>query len=211
MAAYRYLTHRMYTLPLDKEQQDREWHHVVNTAQSNNIPQTLLFWLRHRIQRKYSLPKTPNPTPTTKPRPTKITKWATFTYTSPQIRKITNLFKHTSVRIAHKCPKTISHLSKPTNKETHSPPPTSYDRSGIYKITCTTCNKAYVGQTSRNLRQRYKERVRYIKNNKPQSAYAIHILNNKHEYGQPDRVFSSRLFTSNGKSALCFVIVIQRQ
>ena len=34
-----------------------------------------------------------------------------------------------------------------------------------------TCNKAYVGQTSRNLRQRYKEHARYIKNN-PQSAYA---------------------------------------
>ena len=32
MAAYRYLIHRMYTLPLDKEQQDREWHHIVNTA-----------------------------------------------------------------------------------------------------------------------------------------------------------------------------------
>ena len=32
MAAYRYLTHRMYTLPLDKEQQGRELHHIVNTA-----------------------------------------------------------------------------------------------------------------------------------------------------------------------------------
>ena len=63
MAAYRYLTHRMHTLPLDKEQQDREWHHIVNTEQRNNIPQTLLSRIRHRIQRKYSLPKTPNPTP----------------------------------------------------------------------------------------------------------------------------------------------------
>jgi len=63
MAAYRYLTHRMYTLLLDKEQQDWEWHHIINTAYSNNIPQTLLSRLRHRIQWKYSLPKTPTPTP----------------------------------------------------------------------------------------------------------------------------------------------------
>jgi hypothetical protein len=29
----------------------------------------------------------------------------------------------------------------------------------------------------------YQEHIRYIKNNKPQSAYAMHILNNRHEYG----------------------------
>ena len=40
-----------------------------------------------------------------------------------------------------------------------------------------------MGQTSRNLKQRYKEHIRYIKNNNPQSAYALHILNNQHEYG----------------------------
>jgi hypothetical protein len=61
------------------------------------------------------------------------TKWMTFTYTSPQIRKITNLFKHTNVQIAFKCNNTISQLSKPGNK---TPPLTPYDRSGIYSLTC---------------------------------------------------------------------------
>jgi hypothetical protein len=131
----------MYTLPLDKEQQDREWHHIVNTAYTNNIPQTLLSRIRHRIQRKYSLPKVPIPT-------NKNAKWATFTYTSPHIRKITNLLKHTFVRIAYKCTNTILHLSKPTNKALI--PSSPYDRSGINKLTCMTCDKAYVGQTSRN-------------------------------------------------------------
>ena len=42
---------------------------------------------------------------------------------------------------------------------------------------------AYVGQTSRNLKQRYQEHIRYIRNNDPQSAYALHILKNQHEYG----------------------------
>ena len=40
-----------------------------------------------------------------------------------------------------------------------------------------------MGQTSRNLKQRYQEHVRYIRNNDPQSAFAQHILNNQHEYG----------------------------
>ena len=42
---------------------------------------------------------------------------------------------------------------------------------------------SYIGQTSHSLKQRYQEHIRYIKHNKPQSAYALHILNNKHECG----------------------------
>jgi ribosomal protein L30/L7E len=40
----------------------------------------------------------------------------------------------------------------------------------------------YIGQTKRSLRLRYKQHNRYIKNN-PRSAYAMHILNNRHENG----------------------------
>jgi hypothetical protein len=42
---------------------------------------------------------------------------------------------------------------------------------------------SYTGQISRSLKQRYQEHIRYIRHNEPQSAYAMHILNNKHEYG----------------------------
>ena len=41
---------------------------------------------------------------------------------------------------------------------------------------------SYIGQTSINLNQRYREHIRYIRNNDPQSAYAQHILQNWHEY-----------------------------
>jgi hypothetical protein len=40
-----------------------------------------------------------------------------------------------------------------------------------------------VGQTSQSLKLRYQEHICYIKNNNPQSAYALHILQNCHEYG----------------------------
>ena len=58
-----------------------------------------------------------------------------------------------------------------------------HEKSEIYKITCKTCHKAYVGQTNHNLNLRFWEHVRYIKNNDPRSAYAAHILNCRHEYG----------------------------
>jgi hypothetical protein len=45
-----------------------------------------------------------------------------------------------------------------------------------------------VGQTSRNLKHRYQEHIRYIRNNDHQSAFAQHILNNQHEYGTIEEI-----------------------
>jgi len=42
---------------------------------------------------------------------------------------------------------------------------------------------AYIGQSGSSINTRYKEHIRYIRYNNPQSAYAMHILQNKHEYG----------------------------
>ena len=140
----------------------------------------LLIRQKQRIQRRTSQPKTPTTTGTD-------TRWATFTCTSPQIRKITNLFKHTNVKIAFKRNNTISQLTKPANK---TPPTTPYDRSGIYSLTCNTCKQLYVGQTSSSLRVRFQEHTQYIKYNNPQSAYAQHILHNQHNYGPKDKTMT---------------------
>jgi transposase-like protein len=60
---------------------------------------------------------------------------------------------------------------------------TSTNSSGIYRFKCDTCNNSYVGQSGRSIATRHKERTRYIGTNNPISAYALHILNNRHEYG----------------------------
>jgi hypothetical protein len=41
----------------------------------------------------------------------------------------------------------------------------------------------YVGQSGRAINVKYKEHIRYIWTNNPKSAYATHILDNRHEYG----------------------------
>ena len=96
-----------------------------------------------------------------------------------KIRKITNLFRQTNINIAFKSTNTIQQQTAPQNYNSTQ----YYDKSGIYKVSCKTRNKAYIGQTSRHLSQRFREHTRYIKNNDPKSAYAQHILQNVHEYG----------------------------
>ena len=73
-------------------------------------------------------------------------KWATFTYISPQIRKITFLFRNTNIRITYKCHNTIANRIKQPRDHTQQ-----HNKWGIYQLTCNTCNLSYVGQTSRSL------------------------------------------------------------
>jgi hypothetical protein len=54
---------------------------------------------------------------------------------------------------------------------------------GIYQLKCNSCNTAYVRQSGTAITVRHKEHLCYIRNNNPMSAYATHILHNRHEFG----------------------------
>jgi len=112
----------------------------------------LITKLKQQIQRNTTRQKT------NKKENINSAKWATFTYYSPKVRKITNLFKHTDINIAFKNNNTISQMLRP--KATISTQ--VYNKSGIYKLTCKTCQQVYVGQTSRSLKQSYQEHIRYL-------------------------------------------------
>jgi len=63
------------------------------------FPINILQKLKKRTQQQLSQPTTP--------KKKKGTKWATFTYTTPHIRKITNMFKNTDIKIAFKTNNTL--------------------------------------------------------------------------------------------------------
>jgi len=143
-------------------------------ARNNNFPQNLLHKLNRQMQHQK---KKINHIQTEELNKNKT--WTTFTYYSPKIRKTTNLFKNTNVGIAFKNTYTLKQLTHPkTNNKTPE-----HDKSGIYNISRNTCHRSYIRQTSRTIKQRFQEHTRYIKHNEPQSAYTLHILNNKHEHG----------------------------
>jgi len=146
-----------------------EWETIQTIARNNNFPVKLITNLKTQMQHK------------TRPKmiKDKNKRWATLTYYSLKIRKLTNLFGQTNINTEFKSTNTIQHCIKPRKQDDNQ----KYNTSGIYKLTCKTCNKSYIGQTSRNLTQRYCEHIRYIRNNDPQSAFTQHILRNIHEYG----------------------------
>ena len=172
LAAYRYFLGRMLNFPLNHSRQHREWQTILHIAKSNNFPTTLLHKLKQQIQHKIT--RAPPITNTEN-----NTKWATFIFSSPHIHKITNLFKHTNIKIGFRCHNTTAQLTKPATvrKVPH------HSKRGIYQLTCKSCNLSYVGQTSHSLKIRFQQHLRYIRSNNPQSAYTHHILHNQHEYG----------------------------
>jgi hypothetical protein len=165
----------MLELPLTKEKRTHEWNIIQNKASKNNFPNRLITNLKQQIE--WNTKQQPDKKENTNQ------KWATFTYYNSTVRKITNLFKHTDINISFKNNNTISQIlgTKQNNKTP------KYNKSGIYKLKCKTCQHSYIGQTSRNLK-RYQEHIIYIRSNNPQSAYAQHILNNRHEYGTIEEI-----------------------
>jgi hypothetical protein len=103
---------------------------------------------------------------------------AIFTFYSSTIREVTNIFRDTNLRITFSTNNTLQNILNTRHRDNNI-----YTQSGIYRMVCHTCNNSYIGQTYGKLEIRYKEHIKYIKNNNGQSAYATHILNNLHNYG----------------------------
>jgi hypothetical protein len=84
IAAYRFYTSRMTEFPLNKENKRKEWDTIRKIARNNNFPQDIIKKLKNHIEHNKTCQK---------PKDNTTKKWTTFTYYSPQIRKVTNLYK----------------------------------------------------------------------------------------------------------------------
>jgi hypothetical protein len=76
-------------------------------------------------------------------------------------------------------------------------------------------NYLYVGQTGSSLEIRHEEHTRYIKTNNLVSADALHMFNNKHEYGNTEQ--TTELLKSCNKGVKMniwetfFIHILQKQ
>ena len=164
LAACSYYINRMIKMPISEQAIKQEWNKILTMAQNNGFPSHLI----HRMKRQLMAKK--EGTTQTQVMQQYNKKWVTFTYHSPSIHKVTNL----NLKIAFRPTNTIYQrlLDKVNNP----------NLSVIYQIKCNTCNRAVIGQSGRPITTRDREHLRYIRNNNPTSAYAIHILDNRNEF-----------------------------
>ena len=168
LAAYRSWIHRLLTLKLEDTAKNKELNTIIEIAQNNGYRKDEITRIHKKLKQKINNPNTNEK---------KEQKWITYTYTGNYIRKITKLFRNTNIKIAYKTNHTLGKL---VHERKNIDP---YEQSGIYKLTCQSCQKVYIGQTGRKLSTRYTEHIRNIRLNKDESAFAQHILNTRHQYG----------------------------
>jgi hypothetical protein len=108
-------------------------------------------------------------------------KWVTFTYTGKKTTFLTKIFKRSKLKIAYCTNNSIQRNLNPKNSISNK-----YLVSGIYKLTCTDCGKAYVGQMGRKLLQRYKEHLRAFRNNISSSKFTQHLNDHIYTFGPID-------------------------
>jgi len=104
-------------------------------------------------------------------------KWATFTCIGKETLYITDAFRHTDLKIAFQTNNTLDNLLRQKN-----PPSDKFSSSGVYRLTCPDCNKAYIGQTGRCFSKRYDEHRRAFHNNSHTSNFAKHFLEKTHSF-----------------------------
>ena len=157
-------------MPITEQAAKQDWNKIITMAHNNGFPEQTFHKLRNKLIIKRDRPLQ------TQPIPQHNKRWITFTYHSP-----TNLFKRTNLQIAFRPTNTIyQHLSqKPNNVKL----------SRVYQLKCNMCKNAYVGQLGRPITTQYKEHLHYIKNNNPISAYSMHILNSRDEFGPTEETF----------------------
>jgi hypothetical protein len=156
MAGFYFYINRINHIISSQQTIKQEWDKIINMPQNYEFPVHLIHSLRNRITKKK------DNTTSTQRKEYNNNIWITFTYHSPSIHKVTNLFRRTNMKTAFRPTNTIYQQLVYRYRD---PNP-----SGIYQQKCNTCNNAYVGQSSRPITKRHKEHIRYIHNNNHTSA-----------------------------------------
>jgi hypothetical protein len=160
-----YLTNRLHVYPLTKEAKIRGLETIKNTLHNNKYNINI-------DTKQHKKHNTINNDPQHKK-----SKWAIFTYSGKETRKITNLFRDTEIKIAFRTRNTVQNTIKPPTQTD------KYEKSGICQMKCLDCPLRYIGQTGRAFHTRYKENIQAIRSNNGNAGYSNHILNTGHTYG----------------------------
>ena len=165
-AAIRYLYNRINTYNLNNEAIDEESKTIKKIMENNKYP-----------SQSYTYRPNNNSNKIPTQMQSKEQKWVNFTYIGKETNIITRIFKNTNVKISYRTNNNTQNLLHQRQTQTDK-----YLASGIYKLTCPDCGKAYVGQTGRSFYTRYKEHNLSYRTNKSNSNYAKHMIDNNHTF-----------------------------
>jgi len=120
---------------------------------------------------------------------------AHFTYIGRETRHVTKLFRNTQVKIAYTTNNSLEKLlhynvTGETNK---------YEKSGIYQLSCPTCDTKYIGQTGRPFHVCFREHQHDYRYMCRKSKFAQHLLDEGHKFGTMESIMDIIQSAKKGK------------
>jgi hypothetical protein len=172
MAAFNAMIHRLHTIPLTKENYNKEKNTILNIAKNNGYNRKhIITKIRQKSKQhtinKYLYHKTKEDN--------EIKPYKRILFTGTLTNNLLNLCKNKTFKPALYTNNTIKKYIF-NNK----PKVDKLDNSGIYKINCKNCNHTYIGQTGRKIHQRFEEHMKALKNFSINSEIADHMIQTGH-------------------------------
>ena len=122
-------------------------------------------------------------------------KWAKFTYTGKITRTVTKYFQQAGIKVAYTTKNKLENILRSNTTDTSN----KYTKSGIYQLTCPTCDKKYTGQTGRSFQIRFREHKPHYKYMCRKSKHAQHLLDEGHTFGPMEEVMHVIQYARKGR------------
>lgn len=144
LAAFNSMVFRMYNIPLSKENFNKEKLRIYDIAKKNWYSMMAIDSLIRKHKRSFNRRNTTSLAPIEDP-PKRIS----MTYYEPFHGRIMRSFERVNVCVAASSKTKLKQLL-PSTKDVIP----NTDKPGVYRATCGTCGKVYIGQTRREMKVR---------------------------------------------------------
>ena len=126
---------------------------------------------------------------------TTVTRSAQNSHVGRETRQVTKLFKNIQVKIAYPTNSSLQKLlhNKVTGKTD------KYEKSGVYQLSCHTCDRKYIGQTGRPFHVRSREHQNDFRHMYKKSKFAQHLLDEGHKFGPAENIMDIIHFAKKGR------------
>jgi hypothetical protein len=178
MAAIHYFHNRMSTYKLLSDSMQKENNTIQQILTNNKYDASILKKVKHKKKQKQYIERT---------------KWAKFTYTGKETKFITKIFKNTNVKVTFTADNTKENHLTTSKKQSRN----KYDKSGIYQLTCPSCNMKYIRQNGRPFKVCFQEHLCDFKYGNKKSRFTQHLLENQHSIDSMENIMDTVHITNS--------------
>lgn len=150
MAAFHHMVHRMQTLPLSDDGKNKELTHIFETAKINGYKERTIQAIidkKERLRYRGSL--------TTLTPISESLKRVSVPFDQHITNNLRSRFRNFGIDLVFSSRSNQLKTSLGSTKD----PVNTLNKAGVYKISCSHCDKVYVGQTKRSLEVRFREHM----------------------------------------------------